>query len=76
MKAYSEAVKAAEAALAQRVTPQNGKQTLGTMIRDVAQKPEAQCLRSTSLEVVMLPKLIDRPDVRQPRSGCLSMKRG
>ena len=39
-KAYSEAIKAAEAALAPRVTPQNGKQTLGTMIKDVAQAPQ------------------------------------
>jgi hypothetical protein len=39
VKAYSESVKAVEAALAHRVSPQNGKQTLGTMIRDVAAKP-------------------------------------
>lgn len=38
-KAYSEAIKAAEAALAQRVSPQNSKQTLGTMIKDVSAKP-------------------------------------
>jgi hypothetical protein len=39
VKAYSEAIKAVEAALAQRVSPQNGKQTLGTMIRDISAKP-------------------------------------
>lgn len=39
-KAYSEAIKAAEAALAPRVTPQNHRQTLGTMIRDVANAPQ------------------------------------
>ena len=39
VKAYSEAIKAVEAALAQRVSPQNGKQTLGTMIHDVTGKP-------------------------------------
>jgi hypothetical protein len=39
VKAYSEAIKAVEAALAPRVSPQNGKQTLGTMIRDVSAKP-------------------------------------
>lgn len=37
--AYGEAVKAVEAALAAHVSPQNAKQTLGTMIRDVAAKP-------------------------------------
>ncbi len=39
VKAYSESIKAAEAALATRVSPQNGKQTLGTMIRDISAKP-------------------------------------
>lgn len=39
VKSVSEAIKAVEAAMAQRVSPQNGKQTLGTMIRDVAAKP-------------------------------------
>ncbi|WP_410794077.1 hypothetical protein [Kribbella sp. C-35] len=39
VKAYSEAIKAAEAALAPRVAPQNARQTLGTMIRDVSAKP-------------------------------------
>lgn len=39
VKSYSESIKAAEAALAARVSPQNGKQTLGTMIRDVSAKP-------------------------------------
>lgn len=38
-KAYSEAIKAVEAALAPHVSPQNSKQTLGTMIKDVSQKP-------------------------------------
>ena len=38
-KAYSEAIKAVEAALAPHVSPQNSKQTLGTMIRDVSLKP-------------------------------------
>lgn len=39
VKAYSEAVKAAEAALAPLVSPQNAKQTLGTMIKDLGNKP-------------------------------------
>ncbi|MEU0090461.1 hypothetical protein [Kribbella sp. NPDC006257] len=39
VKAYSEAIKAVEAAMAKHVSPQNGKQTLGTMIRDIAAKP-------------------------------------
>ncbi|WP_344220772.1 hypothetical protein [Kribbella sancticallisti] len=39
VKSYSEAIKAVEAALAGRVSPQNGKQTLGTMIRDITSKP-------------------------------------
>ena len=39
VKAYSEAIKAVEAAFAGRVSPQNGKQTLGTMIRDISAKP-------------------------------------
>jgi hypothetical protein len=39
VKSYSESVKSVEAALAQHVSPQNGKQTLGTMIRDVSAKP-------------------------------------
>lgn len=39
VKAYSEAIKAVEAALAPRVSPQNGRQTLGTMIRDIRAKP-------------------------------------
>ena len=39
VKSYSESVKAVESALAQHVSPQNPKQTLGTMIRDVAAKP-------------------------------------
>ncbi|WP_235736851.1 hypothetical protein [Nocardioides alcanivorans] len=39
VKSYSESIKAVEAALAQSVSPQNDKQTLGTMIRDVAAKP-------------------------------------
>lgn len=38
VKSYSESIKAVEAALAQHVSPQNAKQTLGTMIRDVAVK--------------------------------------
>lgn len=38
-KAYSEAIKAAEAALASRISPQNTKQTLGTMIGDITNKP-------------------------------------
>lgn len=38
-KAYSEAVKAVESAMASRVAPQNSVQTLGTMIRDIAAKP-------------------------------------
>ena len=40
VKAVSEAIKATEAALAAKVSPQNGKQTLGTMIRDVRSTPE------------------------------------
>lgn len=39
VKSYSETVKAVEAALAPHVSPANHKQTLGTMIRDVAAKP-------------------------------------
>lgn len=39
VKSYSESIKAAEAALAQHVSPQNAKQTLGTMIRDINAKP-------------------------------------
>ncbi len=39
VKAYSEAIKAVEAAFAPLVSPQNAKQTLGTMIRDVKAKP-------------------------------------
>jgi hypothetical protein len=39
VKAYSEAIKAVEASLALRISPQNGKQTLGSMIRDVSAKP-------------------------------------
>lgn len=39
VKSYSESVKSVEAALAQHVSPQNGKQTLGTMICDVSAKP-------------------------------------
>jgi len=39
VKSYSESIKAVEAALAHHVSPQNAKQTLGTMIRDVAAKP-------------------------------------
>jgi hypothetical protein len=39
VKAYSESIKAVEAALAPQVSPMNGKQTLGTMIRDVDSRP-------------------------------------
>lgn len=39
VKSFSESVKAVEAALAGHISPQNGKQTLGTMIRDVSAKP-------------------------------------
>lgn len=39
VKAYSESIKAVEAALAPLVAPQNTKQTLGTMIRDIKAKP-------------------------------------
>lgn len=39
-KAYSEAIKAAEASLAPHVSPQNVKQTLGTMVADIRNKPE------------------------------------
>lgn len=39
VKAYSEAIKAVEAALVPRVSPKNARQTLGTMIRDIAAKP-------------------------------------
>lgn len=39
-KSYSESIKAVEAALASHVTPQNAKQTLGTMITDIRNKPE------------------------------------
>lgn len=39
VKAYSEAIKAVECALAPIISPQNLKQTLGTMIKDVAAKP-------------------------------------
>jgi hypothetical protein len=38
-KAYSESIKAVEAATARLVSPNNAKQTLGTMIRDVSAKP-------------------------------------
>ncbi|MCU1437884.1 MAG: hypothetical protein JWP66_971, partial [Naasia sp.] len=38
-KAYSEAIKAIEAAAAPIVSPKNAKATLGTMIADVRQKP-------------------------------------
>ncbi len=38
-KAYSESIKAVEAALAPLVSPSNVKQTLGTMIRDISAKP-------------------------------------
>ena len=40
VKSYSETIKAVEAALAPRVTPQNPKQTLGTMIADVRNAPQ------------------------------------
>jgi hypothetical protein len=40
VKAYSEAIKATEAALAGTISPTNTRATLGTMIRDVASKPE------------------------------------
>lgn len=40
VKSFSESIKAVESALAQHVSPQNGRQTLGTMIRDVSTKPE------------------------------------
>ena len=40
VKSYSETIKAVEAALATRVTPQNPKQTLGTMIADVRNAPQ------------------------------------
>lgn len=39
VKAYSEAIKAVEAAAAPIVSPTNAKATLGTMIRDVKAKP-------------------------------------
>lgn len=39
VKSYSESIKAVEAALSARISPQNTKQTLGTMIRDVSSKP-------------------------------------
>jgi hypothetical protein len=39
VKSYSESIKAVEAALARHVSPQNGKQTLGTMIADIRNKP-------------------------------------
>ncbi|WP_051703291.1 hypothetical protein [Oerskovia turbata] len=38
-KAYSESIKAVEAAFAPLVSPQNAVQTLGTMIRDIGAKP-------------------------------------
>lgn len=40
VKSYSESIKAVEAALAQRITPQNAKQTLGTMVADIRQAPQ------------------------------------
>ena len=40
VKSYSESIKAVEAAMAQRVAPQNARQTLGTMIRDIAARPD------------------------------------
>jgi len=40
VKSYSESIKAVEAAMAERISPQNAKQTLGTMVRDVRAKPE------------------------------------
>ncbi|MCW2789197.1 MAG: hypothetical protein JWP56_1500 [Aeromicrobium sp.] len=39
VKSYSESIKAVESALAKHVSPQNGRQTLGTMIKDVGAKP-------------------------------------
>ncbi|KNX39725.1 hypothetical protein VV01_00330 [Luteipulveratus halotolerans] len=39
VKAYSESIKAVEAALAPHISPQNSKQTLGTMITNVSDKP-------------------------------------
>jgi len=39
VKSYSESIKAVEVALAPHVSPQNAKQTLGTMIRDLKAKP-------------------------------------
>lgn len=39
VKSYSEAIKAVEAAMAPVISPQNLKQTLGTMIKDVESKP-------------------------------------
>ncbi|WP_050671298.1 hypothetical protein [Luteipulveratus halotolerans] len=39
VKSYSESIKAVEAAMAQHISPQNNKQTLGTMIRNVSDKP-------------------------------------
>lgn len=39
VKAYSEAIKAIEAAAAPVVSPSNGKATLGTIIRDIGAKP-------------------------------------
>ncbi len=39
VKSYSESIKAVEVALAPHVSPQNAKQTLGTMVRDVKAKP-------------------------------------
>lgn len=39
VKSYSESIKAVESAFAPRISPQNGKQSLGTMIRDVSAKP-------------------------------------
>lgn len=39
VKSYGESIRAVECALAPIVSPQNTKQTLGTMIRDIDQKP-------------------------------------
>jgi hypothetical protein len=39
VKSYSESIKAVESAMADVVSPQNGKQTLGTMVRDITGKP-------------------------------------
>jgi hypothetical protein len=55
VKSYSEAIKAAEAALAPHVSPQNPKQTLGTMIADVAAKPSKWnvIIGSTGVDTVL-----------------------